>query len=523
MSTTPLSGCLSSKQISALDNRLNELPFEFGTVLDEAFYKLLTAEFNICDAADVPANTGGVQQFLCITDGVCTFLDKSDVVQLNQTVTSISFNQNTNVITYVDEAGVSQNLNLSSLVSDPQVVTSISFDAASNTISYVDEAGNTITLDLTSLVSDPQVVTTIAFDANTNVLTYVDEAGNSQTIDLTSLVSAPQVTTTFVHDATNNTITYTSEDGTVTTVPLAVPETPRNCFFQEGDKTQQNAANKICDAIENGKTIGFTEGDGEAFHILSPATEEGVLDFLEDNEATNIDVDDWTYGEFEKIAVCCEEQACGLQPRITLTNAGQREVNNPGNVIYYADALPYQLPITVTNATTGALQNLAASGAWTASNHIVVAGPPEKTTFSESTVTTDDGQVCEPEFIEWAYYMTDIDVSSVVTLLNPQDVNNVITTTNAGTWAEDPAQPGRYELTVPAGSNPNAQFRVFADPGVEIVIQTEGVDFVASQFRQTVDRAAVVTYVCDPSIEDNLINAVGPNDTNLNPSTIDIN
>jgi hypothetical protein len=447
MSRNPLSGCLSQKEITQLNTRLNELSFELGDVLDQAFYKILTAEFNICDAADIPADTGGVQQFLCITDGVCTFLDKSDVVELNQTVTSISF------------------------------------------------------------------------DAATNIVTYVDEAGVNQPLDLSSLVSNPETVTTFVHDTVSNTITYVSEDGTTTVVPLAVEEP--NCFYVDGDKTQSSAANKICDAIDNGKAIAFTDGAGNVDQILNPATQADVEAYLTAQGATGVDTTNWTFNTADKIGVCCEEEVCGLQPVVNQSPNNARMVDAAAGVTtLYRPGSPYQLTTTVTNLD-GTTKAVFGSGAFNGSG-IVTTNIPAFTTFEDATVTTVNGEVCEPSCIEYSYSIFDIDISSSFTVLNPADITSVVPSADNvnGSWAQDPLDPNTWIFTQ-LNPNSNANIRFFANCDKPIIVQFQ-TDFVGQQFRQTMQRAAKLKYVCDPSVNSNRISAEGPNGTSPNPNTITI-
>lgn len=476
MSIKPLSGCLSSKEISQLNDRLNELSFNLGTTLDEAFQKILTAEFEICDASDIPADTGGVQQFLCITDGVCTFFDKSEIVKLNETITSIGFDSTTNLLTYVDEAGTSQPLDLSSLVSDPETVTSISFDSTTNTITYIGEDGASTPLTLTS--------------------------------------------STVVVDTTDNTVTHTGSDGVATTWPLVQPEP--SCFYVDGDKTQGNAANKICDAIDNGKALAFTDGAGVVDQILSPATAAGVDAYVTAQGGT-YDAATQTWTGADKIAVCCEEEVCGLQPQLVSNNT-TRTVNNPGNVVMYRPGYPYELSVDIINATTGIPQTLASTGAWVATDHIITAGPPAFNSTEDVTVTSADGSlVCEPDCIEYEYWIVDMDRSASVTVLNPTDLTNVIpsATTANGSWAQDPLDPNKWDYTqINANSNGFIRFVTTCDK--QIIVQTDNVDFVGQIFRQTVRRPALLKYVCDASVASNRVSAEGPNGAVVNVNNVDI-
>jgi hypothetical protein len=473
--TVARSGCLSVKQIVQLNDKLNELSFEFGSVLDEAFEKLLNAEFEVCDASDIPADTGGEEYVICITDGVCAYRPKSEVVNDNETLSTISY------------------------------------DVNSQSLTFTGEDGNPVVIDLSGLLS-----TAPTFNPATCEMTFVGPGFGNEIIDLSLLDSeAP----TF--DAATGDLTFTNAKGVATAVNIGIPTPPEpNCFYVDGDKLQANAANKICDAIDNGEAIGILAADGSVDEILAPATSLGFEDYLQAQGATNVDTTTWTYEGAVKFGLCCEEEVCGLRA-VTTTHNTAREVDAAAGVTtMYRPDFPYQSTTTVTNLD-GSVKTVFGNGAFLGTG-IVTAEAPVYTTFEEATVTTEDGDVCEPECIEWSYLIGDIDITSRFEVLNPADVTSVTVSgdTANGTWLQDPGDPNVWNFTL-TGTNPSANIRFIADCDKDIIVQFQ-TDFVAQQFRQTVRPAAKVKYVCDPQVVSNRVSAEGPNGLTLNPATIDI-
>src|SRR5690606_40677111 len=95
----------------------------------------------------------------------------------------------------------------------------ISFDAATGILTYNDEAGTANTIDLSTLVSNFRSLTSITQDAAAGTITYVDEAGTPTTLNIADIIAQHQTITTLVNN-NDGTYTYTSEDGTVTTVDV---------------------------------------------------------------------------------------------------------------------------------------------------------------------------------------------------------------------------------------------------------------------------------------------------------------
>jgi len=107
----------------------------------------------ICDHTDIPASTGGQDQFLCINDGVCSFQSKSAIIAALETTTTFTYNTTTCTLTYVNEDGVLTNAIL------PQE--SLTFNSATCTFTWVDGKGvsSNFTIPQSSLAFNPTTCT----------------------------------------------------------------------------------------------------------------------------------------------------------------------------------------------------------------------------------------------------------------------------------------------------------------------------------------------------------------------------
>lgn len=197
-----------------------------------------------------------------------------NLVPIIETVTEIDFDTTTGEITYTDENGAETDLDLTSLtkvsevtqtvtvgneiaihedgdgntVSILETVTDISFDTTTNELTYNDEDGNANDIDLSSLdntsivtatvtsgnqiathqdgdstlVNIFETVTSLNINTTTNVLSYVDEAGVIKNIDLTYLLddtNLPRIISG-VLDPNTCILTLTRDDGSTFTIDL---------------------------------------------------------------------------------------------------------------------------------------------------------------------------------------------------------------------------------------------------------------------------------------------------------------
>ena len=70
----------------------------------------------------------------------------------------------TGILTYNDEDGVANALNLSTMIPNFETLTSISQDVTAGTITYVDENGASTVLNITALIKQNETLTSASFD-----------------------------------------------------------------------------------------------------------------------------------------------------------------------------------------------------------------------------------------------------------------------------------------------------------------------------------------------------------------------
>uniref|UniRef100_UPI003341CEB7 hypothetical protein n=2 Tax=Parapedobacter pyrenivorans TaxID=1305674 RepID=UPI003341CEB7 len=132
----------------------------------------------------------------------------SDVVDQLETVTALSYNSDTHVLTYVDENSATHAFNLD--------VGRLAYDNATNTLSYTAEDGTETPLTLNN--------TDLSYEPLTSVLTYINTLGVKQPLDMTAIVKNLETLTTIVEN-TDGTFTYRDEQGDPHVINMANLET----------------------------------------------------------------------------------------------------------------------------------------------------------------------------------------------------------------------------------------------------------------------------------------------------------
>ena len=140
------------------------------------------------------------------------------MVKGNETLTVLSYDAANNVLTYKDEAGVTNTINIGTLVKNNETLTTLAYDNATKILTYRDEKGTSNTIDISQVVKGNETLTVLSYDNVTNTLTYKDEKGISNTINLKDLVQ-------------NNQKTSSVTNGTYTTVATTTP-TANNTNYQ---------------------------------------------------------------------------------------------------------------------------------------------------------------------------------------------------------------------------------------------------------------------------------------------------
>ncbi|MHC5353668.1 hypothetical protein ACYSNX_05695 [Myroides sp. LJL115] len=141
----------------------------------------------------------------------------SDIVKLHETVTTLDYNRDTNILTYVNEKGQPKVVDLN--------VGGIEYSPQENRIIYTDADGMPTHLDLNK--------TSLKYNKDKGVLTYISSDGSSTEINIKDLLHANETVTT-LKDNKDGTYTYTSEDNTETiiNVPGSVVENFENIYNQ---------------------------------------------------------------------------------------------------------------------------------------------------------------------------------------------------------------------------------------------------------------------------------------------------
>jgi len=112
-------------------------------------------------------------------NGVVATVDLTTLIQATETLTSISYNALTKTLTYTDEDGVVQNLDLSTLATDI-FVTGGSYNAATGVLTLTDNDGGTA--DVTINLQDLKIVVTAA--SNSIAFTGTGEASSALVANL---------------------------------------------------------------------------------------------------------------------------------------------------------------------------------------------------------------------------------------------------------------------------------------------------------------------------------------------------
>lgn len=190
------------------------------------------------------------------------------LVQQNQTLTSLTYNSVTNELSYTDEAGVTHNIAL-------QNTKNAGMQLQNNVLVLTDTDGDAVSVDLSSFLDNTDNQQITDFVLIDNVLTITLENGGTQTVDLTPLVNGTHLvqgenvtvtgsgTTTdpyviAAHNTTNesmeiinNQLILTDSDGETVTVDLS-------SYLDNTDEQQietfEIVGNVLTLTLENGGT-----------------------------------------------------------------------------------------------------------------------------------------------------------------------------------------------------------------------------------------------------------------------------
>ncbi|MFC3197284.1 hypothetical protein ACFOET_06640, partial [Parapedobacter deserti] len=227
---------------------------------------------------------------------------------------NISYNSTTFELSYIDQSGSTQVVNLQEIVQQTETVTLL-IDGGDGTYSYYNESGidaggniipgSGVTIDIPAsvighferIVTDSNVQNKLieiarSYGGNVNYdgneFTYIDENGAKQTISFEDLVKANETITTLVGDG-GGTYTYTSEDGTTVTVDVV------GDVLTEIQDNTSNTYNEIVSIINNQIVANsdalVDNGDGTFTHTAA----DGTVVTFDANTTTVTDNGDGTY------------------------------------------------------------------------------------------------------------------------------------------------------------------------------------------------------------------------------------
>ena len=184
------------------------------------------------------------------------------IVKANETLTTLSYDSDTNKLSYEDEEGNTTNIDLN--------VGSVAYDAGANTITYTDETNVDTTLELNN--------TNLAYDEPNKSLTYTNSLNEDQTINLGALVTDNETVTLLVlNDGSNHlkpegTYTYYNEneidtDGTPlddNVMGVTIDPKSANVTVADGVYTFKDSFNNIITEIDtNANAIAFDDSNSD--------------------------------------------------------------------------------------------------------------------------------------------------------------------------------------------------------------------------------------------------------------------
>ena len=206
-----------------------------------------------------------------------------NVTSIEETVTSIGFNTSTNQIEYIDETGTTIPVNLGPLVSNvtdsndghiiathvagdgtstniEETVTTLTYDDANTRIQYSDENGNTNNVDLSGLLSS-------ANDLNDGhlIAEHVDANGNVTDIE--------ETVTSLTYDDANTRMQYTDENGITNNIDLSGIMSTASDLNNGHLIAEHTDANGVVTRIEETVTsIGFNTSTNQIEYIDEEGT-----------------------------------------------------------------------------------------------------------------------------------------------------------------------------------------------------------------------------------------------------------
>ncbi|MGK6350514.1 hypothetical protein [Parapedobacter sp. DT-150] len=365
--------------------------------------------------------------------------DFSNMVDQLETVTALSYDSDTHILTYVDEDRNTHTFNLD--------VGQLAYDNVTNTLAYTAEDGTVLTIPLNG--------TGLVYDATTGVLTYTNSRGQAQTVDLSDIVTALETVTELTYDASAHELEYVDEDGTPHTLDLnvgtlAYEPTTNTLTYTAEDGTPT-------DIPLNNTDLSYDPADGELTYLNSLGVPQ-VID-LSDIVTALETVTELTYDASAHELEYVDEDGT---PHTLDLNVGTLAYEPTTNTLTYTaeDGTPTDIPLNNTDLSydpaDGELTYLNSLGVPQVIDLSDIVTALETVTELNSEITTNDDDETvhrltytdengdEQEIDIAAANGLQIDGSSGAIKLGGTLVNEetVIETTAANTLAISGLQPG---------------------------------------------------------------------------------
>ncbi|PZD78085.1 hypothetical protein [Mesonia sp. K7] len=211
-------------------------------------------------------------------DGTYTFTNPDGtnvtIQGVSQALTILSYDNNTGMISYIDENSTLTQLDMSLAIDSWETLTDLKLNPDNIHLDYTDEDGVTNQIDLTTLVQNLETLTTIVANAD-GTFTYTDENGNATQIDISNL----ETLTSLALNADGKTLEYTDESGTVTTVDLSSVITN----FETITTLVDNGDGTYTYTNESGNTTVIDVNNTETLTELVLSTDNSTLTYTDEN------------------------------------------------------------------------------------------------------------------------------------------------------------------------------------------------------------------------------------------------
>ncbi|WP_164124246.1 hypothetical protein [Sphingobacterium luzhongxinii] len=207
-----------------------------------------------------------------------------EIVSAHETLTVLGYDKPTNQLTYKDEKGVANTVDLGT--------GSLTYDAAENRLTYTDATGTPKELILNT--------TNLRYDTERNALHYTNTKGLTESIGLSALVTSNETLTVLGYDKPTNQLTYKDEKGVANTVDLGTGSltydaAENRLTYTDATGTPKelilNTTNLRYDTERNALHYTNTKGLTESIGLSALVTSNETLTSL-DQDATGLQYKD---------------------------------------------------------------------------------------------------------------------------------------------------------------------------------------------------------------------------------------